>query len=360
MIQFTSENSIIVKTNEILNLAITTNISDIHIEPAENHYRIRVRKDGELEVINKIITNDAVKIIARIKLSAKIDSSENRLPQDGSFTYENNNFRINTIPTVNGEKVTIRVLKSTDEIISLDQIGFNKLQLEIFKKKLSNLQGLILITGPTSSGKTTTLYSAINYLNQDTINICSIEDPVESKINNINQTTIHEKINLDTALMLRALLRQDPDVIIIGEIRDPETAKTALQAANTGHLVLATLHANSSIDTVKRLQSLGIADYYLQGNISLIINQRLIKKLCKSCKAIDFVFKIKNIPKKIFKAKGCENCNKGYSGRISIFDFLIDSSNLKSRNIKPLAKSAFEKMLAGVSSVEEVRRFIDL
>lgn len=308
-------SAVIEYVDQLLNEAILKHISDIHIEPYEDYCRIRLRRNGLLYEAANIPIHLANQVIMRLKVMAQLNTAEKRLPLDGRLqinTAFKNDIRINTCPTLFGEKAVLRILDTKQINLDINSLGMTDFQKEIFLKKLSHPQGLILVTGPTGSGKTMTLYSALRHLNQIEKNIVTIEDPVEIELTGINQTNINPRIGLDFSITLRTLLRQDPDIIMIGEIRDVETATIALQAAQTGHLVLSTLHTNNAAEVLSRLHSMGIATHYLMNSISLIIAQRLIRTLCQHCKKLD------NTP----THKGCGHCHHGYSNRIGIFELL--------------------------------------
>ncbi|MBS9435753.1 type II secretion system protein GspE [Photorhabdus noenieputensis] len=316
--------------NQTLLTAIQRRASDIHFEPFQQGYRIRIRVDGALHLLSSPSYQMNASIAARLKIMAKLNIAEKRLPQDGQFdwsdTRHNYAIRMATLPTIHGEKVVLRIL-STMQQLSLDQLGIPDPLLNQLRQKLALPQGMILVTGPTGSGKTVTLYSCLQYLNQNKKNICSVEDPVEIPLNGINQTQTNSKIDLNFAKVLRALLRQDPDVIMVGEIRDSETAEISVKAAQTGHLVLSTLHTNSTIDTLSRLQNLGISGYMAASCIKLIIAQRLVRKLCLHCRKQQTEETVINIENnslfiKQWLAVGCEHCFSGYYGRTAIYEFL--------------------------------------
>ncbi|HCY3322556.1 TPA: type II secretion system protein GspE [Escherichia coli] len=271
-----------------LQSALEQRASDIHIEPADNAYRIRLRIDGVLHPLPDVSPDAGVALTARLKVLGNLDIAEHRLPQDGQFTVElaGNavSFRIATLPCRGGEKVVLRLLQQVSQALDVNTLGMQPLQLADFAHALQQPQGLVLVTGPTGSGKTVTLYSALQTLNTADINICSVEDPVEIPIAGLNQTQIHPRAGLTFQGVLRALLRQDPDVIMIGEIRDGETAEIAIKAAQTGHLVLSTLHTNSTCETLVRLQQMGVARWMLSSALTLVIAQRLVRKLCPHCR----------------------------------------------------------------------------
>ncbi|KUX00407.1 type II secretion system protein GspE [Escherichia coli] len=271
-----------------LQSALEQRASDIHIEPADNAYRIRLRIDGVLHPLPDVSPDAGVALTARLKVLGNLDIAEHRLPQDGQFTVElaGNavSFRIATLACRGGEKVVLRLLQQVNQALDVNTLGMQPSQLVDFAHALQQPQGLVLVTGPTGSGKTVTLYSALQTLNTADINICSVEDPVEIPIAGLNQTQIHSRAGLTFQGVLRALLRQDPDVIMIGEIRDGETAEIAIKAAQTGHLVLSTLHTNSTCETLVRLQQMGVARWMLSSALTLVIAQRLVRKLCPHCR----------------------------------------------------------------------------
>jgi type IV pilus assembly protein PilB len=302
---------------------------------------------------------------------ARLDIAERRLPQDGRFQLEHDHtysidIRINICPTLHGEKAVLRILDGRKALLDIDALGFTVSQKNIFIDKITRPQGMVLVTGPTGSGKTVTLYSALRYLNTSDKNISTIENPVEIHMHGINQVNINPKIGLHFAAALRAFLRQDSDIMMVGEIRDLETAEIAIQAAQTGHLILSSLHTNSAIETFTRLQTMGIETYHLIHSISLIIAQRLARKLCQYCKLPDALG---------FKAYGCEQCLGGYQGRTGIYEFLPLTENIaslflagasKQNIIEATHRDAFltlqaaglEKVKAGITSLTEINRII--
>ncbi|CEE93657.1 putative integral membrane protein involved in biogenesis of fimbriae (type IV pilin), protein transport, DNA uptake with P-loop containing NTP hydrolysis domain [Xenorhabdus nematophila str. Anatoliense] len=326
--------------NQAILTAIQKRASDIHFEPSQYSYQIRIRVDGILHIMQTPPPQMNASIPARLKIMAKLNIAEKRLPQDGQFDWNDNQnnyaIRISTLPTLHGEKVVLRILNTIHQL-SLEQLGLSESQLQLLKQKINLPQGIILVTGPTGSGKTVTLYSCLQYLNQAKKNICSVEDPVEIPLNGINQTPVNNKIGLDFAKILRALLRQDPDIIMVGEIRDNETAEISMKAAQTGHLVLSTLHTNSTIDTLSRLQNLGISNYITASCVKLVIAQRLVRKLCPHCRQQDSTLTtipniINNPPSialKKWNAVGCDHCFSGYYGRAAIYEFLEVNSELQ-------------------------------
>ncbi len=356
------DEHVIHAVNHILQDAKTLSVSDIHIEPLLEYYRVRFRRDGILSETKNMSHGFALRLNARLKVLAKLDIAEKRLPQDGRFQSHGMDIRINSCPTLFGEKIVLRLLDTSKISLTIDQLGFLPYQKKIFIDKISEPQGLILVTGPTGSGKTVTLYSALQYRNTPEVNISAVEDPIEIQLKGINQVNIHPKIGLNFPEVLRALLRQDPDIIMIGEIRDTETAEIAIQAANTGHLVFATLHTNSALDALSRLHSLGITHDYLEHAITLILGQRLIRKLCELCKkpAVDH--------SQYFEAHHCESCLNGYQGRIGIYECIMmtekisqhisNRNYLKSIETDTLKKSAYHQLHAGLTSLDEIKRVI--
>ena len=347
--------------------ALQQSASDIHIEPYASVCRIRYRCDGLLVEMADIPIQLASRLVTRLKVLAKMDITERRLPQDGRFPFQAIDIRINTCPTLFGEKIVLRLLDFNKTSLDVDGLGFNDLQKKLFIKKISEPHGMILVTGPTGSGKTVTLYSALHYLNSIEKNISTVEDPVEIQLNGINQVNINPKIGLDFSTVLRTFLRQDPDIIMVGEIRDRETANIAIQAASTGHLVLSTLHTNSAAEAIIRLQSMQIAPYNITSSISLIIAQRLIRKLCPRCKEPE-----KNIG---FRAAGCKACIHGYQGRIGIYEFFLLTEKItqlilsqatlatiiqqaEEDGFQSLYQAGLEKISEGITSIAEVNRVI--
>lgn len=360
--------SIIHLVENIIQESIQKNASDIHLETYEKKSRIRIRVDGNLYELIEPPLYLMPQIIARVKVLALLDIAEKRFPQDGRFklTLENQtnyDFRVSTCPTLYGEKIVIRILNPEQTTLNLDQLGLAPHQKIYFETQLKKSQGLILVTGPTGSGKTRTLYSALQALNKSDVNISTVEEPVEIYFPDINQVNIQAKSGLNFSTVLKAFLRQDPDIIMVGEIRDPETAEIAIRAAQTGHLVLSTLHANTSIKTLTRLIQMGIPTYQIANSISLIIAQRLVRRLCDFCK--------KQTNEFYFQAVGCEHCFQGYRGRVGIFELLeIDDKisegifqNSSSQEIEKIArqqgyttlkKSGLEKVKQGITSLEEI------
>lgn len=343
--------------NDIINSANKINASDIHIEPECKQYRIRLRKDGLLYDSKLIDFEPAMRLITKIKLMAKLDITERRLPQDGHFQHENTDLRVSSCLTVNGEKIVLRLQQSMANIGALNQLGLSNNQLTTLINRLKQPHGLILVTGPTGSGKSRTLYSILQHLNDTSKNIVTIEDPVEINLAGINQVNIHRHIGLTFASTLKSILRQDPDIIMIGEIRDKETAEIAIQAADTGHLVLSTLHTPSALQTINRLQSIGAQTHQLMQPTTLFMAQRLIRMRCQNCQAC------------------CDTCNDGYHGRTGIFEMLPITPELaklceskactkelvlqlKKGDFISLNESAKIKIQQGITSSEEVNRVL--
>lgn len=340
--------------NQALRLAFQRRASDIHFEPDTDSYRIRMRIDGVLQTCPAPPLEWAACITARLKIMGKLNIAERRLPQDGQFsmTLDSHTFslRIATLPVLHGEKVVLRILQTYQQTLDLERLGLSPRALACLTQALQQPQGMILVTGPTGSGKTVTLYSAIRWLNDCKRNICSVEDPVEIPLSGINQTALNTKADLHFSNILRALLRQDPDVIMIGEIRDSDTAEIAVKAAQTGHLVLSTLHTNSALDTLARLGHLGIPGYLLAGALTLIIAQRLVRRLCPHCKtlaAAPLTFPDAIWPDALphWEAQGCEHCFSGYYGRTALYELLPLTLPLR----HALSNNANEQQLAALA-----------
>jgi len=374
--------------NKILVDAINKGASDIHFEPYEKRYRVRYRVDGVLAEVASPPLSIAAKLTARIKVMSRMDISEKRVPQDGRIKLNLSkkraiDFRVNTCPTLFGEKVVLRILDPSSAQLGIDALGYEPEQKKLYMDALSNPYGMILVTGPTGSGKTVSLYTGLNILNQPETNISTVEDPVEINLEGINQVNVHDKVGLTFSEALRAFLRQDPDIIMVGEIRDIETAGIAIKAAQTGHLVLSTLHTNDAPQTLTRLMNMGVPAFNIATSVNLIIAQRLGRRLC-TCKALDELpdevlleegFTEADIKKgiKIYKAVGCENCTKGYKGRVGIYQVMkiseamrrlimggansIDlADQARKEGIDDLRRSALKKVMSGMLSLEEANR----
>ncbi len=383
------DGPIIKFVNDLLVQCASQGASDIHIEVYEDYLRVRFRIDGALvEVARPPITIKAP-LISRVKIMAGMNIAENRLPQDGAINIKIGNkpidFRVNTLPSVYGEKIVMRILDKSNLQVDMTQLGFDREQLDAFKGAIESPHGMILVTGPTGSGKTTTLYSALSELNKEDINVVTAEDPVEYNLPGINQVQMKSEIGLNFAASLRAFLRQDPDIIMVGEVRDLETAEIAIKAALTGHLVLSTLHTNGAADTISRLMNMGVAGYNLVAALNCVTAQRLARKICDRCRAVDpevtedflrqmgmpasYIGKVKG-----YRGVGCSYCGKsGSKGRIAIHEVLIMNDQVKrsilngdaaidikkvamNTGMRTLRQSALIKMVQGVISAAEVLR----
>jgi type IV pilus assembly protein PilB len=378
--------------NKILLDCIKKGASDIHFEPYEKSYRIRSRIDGILQEIAKPPSNLASRLSARLKVMSQMDISEKRLPQDGRIKMKLSktraiDFRVNTLPTLWGEKIVLRILDPSSAKMGVDALGFNPVQKKLYMDTLHKPQGMILVTGPTGSGKTVSLYTGLNILNTPERNISTAEDPVEINLEGINQVHVNAKVGLTFAEALRSFLRQDPDVVMVGEIRDLETAEIGIKAAQTGHMVLSTLHTNSAPETLTRLRNMGVPSFNIATSVSLIIAQRLARRLCEHCKTpldipeaalLDEGFSPEQIQNlEIFEAnsEGCSKCNKGYKGRVGIYEMLPMSSEIaevimnngnsldiirvaKTQGFRTLRQTGLDKVAEGITSLEEMNRVI--
>lgn len=368
--------------------AITRNASDIHIEPYQEQLEIRFRIDGLLYSIVVLPKHLIPRVITRLKIMSQLDIAERRIPQDGRFQVKdrygrNVDCRLSTCPTIHGEKLVIRILDSNKMLLEIDKLGMNRKQIGEFITALKSPHGMILVTGPTGSGKTITLYTALSFLKKPTVNISTVENPIEIILPGINQVNINPAIGLNFACVLRAFLRQDPDIIMVGEMRDQETAEIGIKAAQTGHLVLSTLHTNSAIESLIRLENMNIPTYNIVASVNLIIAQRLVRRLCTQCKIEEqlpekFLFKLNLIPDpniKIFTARGCSQCTDGYKGRTGIFEILTLTEEMKKiileknnvleikefaqkQGMQTLYLSALEKLKQGEISLLEMKRII--
>ncbi|HQJ56764.1 MAG TPA: ATPase, T2SS/T4P/T4SS family [Caldisericia bacterium] len=373
--------------NQIMTEAITSNASDIHMEPQKRYLRIRYRIDGVLRDTMNLPKNIQPGIISRVKIMANLDIAERRRPQDGrinlKFRGREIDLRVSVLPGIFGEKVVLRILDKEKSLIPLEQLGFSEESLEILKTLIKQPYGMILITGPTGSGKSTTLYAILRILNSPEVNILTVEDPVEYQLDGITQVQVNPKINLTFANALRSFLRQDPDIILVGEIRDKETAQIAMEAALTGHLVFSTLHTNDSFSAPTRLIDMGIEPYLIASSVIGVTAQRLVRKICNDCKEeykpSEFLLKqvgIENYDGVFYKGKGCIACNNsGYKGRIAAQEILkIDdkiremilnrnpSTDIKDYAIKngniSLLQDAIDKAKKGITTIDEVIRVI--
>ncbi|OFW56317.1 MAG: hypothetical protein A2V52_05715 [Actinobacteria bacterium RBG_19FT_COMBO_54_7] len=382
------EAPIVKLINNLISRAIKEGASDIHIEPEDNLVRVRYRIDGVLMEAKVLPVEVHNALVSRIKVLAELDITERRLPQDGRFFVKyagkEVDFRIVTAPTIYGESVTIRLLDQTNARVGLSDIGFNDKELRTVMHALEEPHGFILVTGPTGSGKTTTLYAILNEISDISKKVITIEDPVEYRLKLINQIPVNAKAGLDFASILRSVMRQDPDIILVGEIRDRETAGIAVQAALTGHLLLSTLHTTGAPETLPRLLDMGVESYYVREVIRLIIAQRLVRKLCPSCKEAyipspDALVGLGVAPKGdgvIYKASGCKHCSGvGYRGRTGVFEVMLMSDELRSlmslefranqvrqkaveEGMTTMWSNAAEKVIAGITSLEEIERNI--
>ncbi|MBM4813418.1 type IV-A pilus assembly ATPase PilB [Vibrio parahaemolyticus] len=373
--------------NQILLDAVRKGASDIHFEPYEKMYRVRLRCDGILIETQQPPNHLSRRLSARIKILSKLDIAERRLPQDGRIKLKLNqdtaiDMRVSTLPTLFGEKIVLRLLDSSSASLNIDKLGYSEQQKQLYLEALRRPQGMILMTGPTGSGKTVSLYTGLNILNKPEINISTAEDPVEINLSGINQVQVQPKIGFGFAEALRSFLRQDPDVVMVGEIRDLDTAEIAIKASQTGHLVLSTLHTNSAAETIIRLSNMGVESFNLASSLSLIIAQRLARKLCPYCKQPqEHTVQLQHLgiqtTDKIFRANpdGCNECTHGYSGRTGIyevmrFDESLSEALIKGASVHELEKlaiangmstlqmSGIEKLKQGITSFSELQRVL--
>ncbi|MGB2941337.1 MAG: type IV-A pilus assembly ATPase PilB [Candidatus Macondimonas sp.] len=374
--------------NKILLDAVNKGASDIHFEPYEQFYRIRRRQDGILYDVNRPPVTLGMRLAARLKVMARLDIAERRVPQDGRIKLKLSkqraiDFRVSSCPTLWGEKIVLRILDATSAQIGVDALGFEPHQKEIYLRTLSKPQGMILVTGPTGSGKTVTLYTGLNILNTTDRNISTAEDPVEINLPGINQVNVNPRIGLDFAGSLRAFLRQDPDVIMVGEIRDLETAEIAIKAAQTGHMVLSTLHTNDAPQSLERLVNMGVAPFNIASSVHLIIAQRLARRLCRHCRSRvdiprDALLQLGFVPDELdgltlYGPKGCDQCTDGYKGRVGIYQvmpvsaamgrIIMDGGNsldiakqADEEGIIDLRRAGLNKVKEGATSLEEIHR----
>ncbi|WP_372519158.1 GspE/PulE family protein [Candidatus Ruminimicrobiellum ovillum] len=378
-----SDSAPVIKyVNSIFFDAITKKASDIHLEPFEKEIYLRMRIDGILQQMPAPSKKYYPAIVSRIKIMSDLDIAERRLPQDGKcrikISDQKIDIRVSIIPTIWGEKIVLRVLAKNVFGLDIERVGFSPQELAFFKEAITAPYGMILVTGPTSSGKTTTLYSALGHINTADINIMTAEDPVEYELKGINQCHVRADIGLDFARILRTFMRQDPDVILVGEIRDTETAQIAIQAALTGHLVFSTLHTNDTVSTISRMAFMGVESYLMADALNLIIAQRLVRTICPNCKKEvtlpDEIYQKLELDKscKVYEGQGCKFCdNTGYKGRTAIFEMLRITKDLKDaiargatdvelrdlaakQGIISLRKAAIAKLLEGRTTVEEV------
>ena len=375
--------------NKVLLDAINSGASDIHFEPYEKYYRVRFRRDGVLKEIATPPVGLNKRLAARVKVLSRLDISERRIPQDGRMKMKLSknraiDFRVSTCPTLFGEKIVLRILDPTSAQLGIDALGYEELQKERYLSALAKPQGMILVTGPTGSGKTVSLYTGLNILNTEDRNISTAEDPAEINLPGINQVNVDTKVGLTFASALKAFLRQDPDVIMVGEIRDLETAEIAIKAAQTGHLVMSTLHTNDAPQTLARMMNMGVASYNIASSVELIIAQRLARRLCSNCKAvkdippqtlIDEGFDPKDVKTiKVYGPVGCDQCNgDGYKGRVGVYQVMPISDTMRriimeggnsiqlaeqaqKEGIHDLRQSGLVKVRDGLTSLEEINR----
>lgn len=374
--------------NSIIERAVAENASDIHVEPREKELVIRMRIDGVLHSILTIPSNMQSAVISRIKIMSNLDIAEKRIPQDGRANIRSKgkdvDLRVSTLPTEYGEKIVMRFLFKSDTLLSTEGIGLDGKNLEDYKALLKNANGVILISGPTGSGKSTTMYTMVNELNKEEVNLVTLEDPIEYNIDGVNQVQVNEKVGLTFAAGLRSILRQDPDIISVGEIRDGETAEIAMRAAITGHLVLSTIHTNSSVATLDRLQDVGIEPYLIASALKGVIAQRLVRKICPNCRVayeptkeeLDDLGITNTEHKKIqfYKGEGCPECmHTGYKGRTAVFEILTLNGDIKNAfrekksqkelediimatGFKPMRYNALKFVLNGTTTAAEAVR----
>ncbi len=379
---------VVVFVQQLLEQAIALNASDLHFEPYEGHYRVRIRIDGQLHEVSSAPTAFRERLAARIKVLARLDVAEKRLPQDGRIQFRLPDsrvldLRVSTLPTLFGEKVVVRVLDARQAQLELASLGYEATDLALLEQAIHRPHGMVLVTGPTGSGKTQSLYACLNQLNTPEVNIATVEDPCEIQMTGINQVNVQDKPGLSFAVALRAFLRQDPDILMVGEIRDLETAQIAIQAAQTGHLVLSTLHTNDAPATLVRLRNMGVAPYNIAASVSLITAQRLVRRLCADCKepltlGADTLRQaglaegaICADSYRIYTPRGCSACHKGFKGRTGIFQVMPVSSTMQElllqevgsldlarqaqhEGVHSLRDAGLRKMLTGETSLDEV------
>ena len=366
--------------------AINLRASDLHFEPYEYHYRVRFRVDGELREITQPPLAIKEKLSARIKVISRLDISEKRVPQDGRMKLKFGNkaidFRVSTLPTLFGEKIVIRILDPSSAKVGIEALGYEKIEKDRLMKAIQRPYGMVLVTGPTGSGKTVSLYTCLNILNQPGVNISTVEDPAEINLPGVNQVNVNDRAGLTFSAALKSFLRQDPDIIMVGEIRDLETADIAMKAAQTGHMVMSTLHTNDAPTTLTRLANMGVAAFNIAASVLLITAQRLARKLCENCKApadyprdalIKAGFKAEDLDGnwKPFRAVGCSMCTNGYKGRVGIYQVMPISEEIQKiilaqgnateiavvaqrEGIRDLRQSGLLKVRAGVTTLEEL------
>ena len=375
--------------NKVLIDAIKRGASDIHFEPYETDYRVRLRVDGILKQTAKMPVKLNSRITARLKVMAQLDIAEKRIPQDGRIKLNISktkqiDFRVSTLPTLFGEKVVLRILDASAAKLGIDKLGYEPDQQKLFEEAIHKPYGMVLVTGPTGSGKTVSLYTALGILNDETRNISTAEDPVEIRLPGVNQVQQNERRGMTFAAALRSFLRQDPDIIMVGEIRDLETAEIAIKAAQTGHMVLSTLHTNDAPQTIARLMNMGIAPYNITSSVTLVIAQRLARRLCEKCKRLadipDHALQAEGFTAdevhqgiKVYEAVGCDECTNGYKGRVGLYQVMpmtdeiativLEGGNAiqiaaaaQRSGVRDLRQSALLKVKKGVTSLAEISR----
>lgn len=386
----TDDAPVVKFVNSMLIKAITMGASDLHFEPYEKSYRVRFRIDGVLQKIASPPMQLSAKMAARLKVMSQMDISERRVPQDGRIKLKVSkdraiDFRVSSLPTLYGEKIVLRILDPSSAMLGIDALGYEEDQKALFLEALGKPQGMLLITGPTGSGKTVSLYTGLNILNTTEANISTAEDPVEINLEGINQVNVNNKVGLTFANALRAFLRQDPDIIMVGEIRDLETAEIAIKAAQTGHMVLSTLHTNSASETLTRLRNMGVASFNIATSVNLVIAQRLARRLCQACKKpaeipekslLEMGFSAEELASSeytIYEPVGCSECREGYKGRVGIYEVLKVTPEISriimedgnaihikdvalTQGFRDLRRSGILKVLKGVTSIQEMYR----
>ncbi|WP_407411288.1 type IV-A pilus assembly ATPase PilB [Acinetobacter sp.] len=383
------EAPIVKYINKLLIDAIRLGASDLHFEPYEKTYRVRYRIDGVLRQVATPPLQLATRLSARLKVMSQMDISEKRVPQDGRIKLKISktkaiDFRVNCLPTLFGEKLVLRILDPSSAMLGIDALGYEPDQKALFMDALAKPQGMLLITGPTGSGKTVSLYTGLNILNREDTNISTAEDPVEINLEGINQVNVNPKVGLTFAAALRSFLRQDPDIVMVGEIRDLETAEIAIKAAQTGHMVMSTLHTNSAPETLTRLRNMGVPSFNIATSVNLVIAQRLARRLCKQCKApieipknslLELGFTEEDLQQEfqIYQPVGCSDCREGYKGRVGIYEVMkvtpeisklimedanaLEISKLSQQlGFSNLRRSGLLKVMQGVTSLQEVNR----
>jgi type IV pilus assembly protein PilB len=384
------ESPIVKYINKLLIDAIRMGASDLHFEPYEKMYRVRYRVDGVLRQIANPPLQLATRLASRLKVMSQMDISEKRMPQDGRIKLKLSktkaiDFRVNSLPTLFGEKLVLRILDPSSAMLGIEALGYEDEQKELFMSALEKPQGMLLITGPTGSGKTVSLYTGLNILNTEDTNISTAEDPVEINLEGINQVNVNPKTGLTFSAALKAFLRQDPDVIMVGEIRDLETAEIAIKAAQTGHMVMSTLHTNSAPETLTRLRNMGVPSFNIATSVNLVIAQRLARRLCSECKQpieipkqslLEMGFTEQDLANpdfQIFQPVGCDACREGYKGRVGIYEvmkvtpeiskIIMEDGNAlqiaaasEKAGFNNLRRSGLKKVMQGITSLQEVNR----